>query len=89
MSSSTLTRFQWARFLGAVNHDDAVDELRRLMRHLDHGCDSVNYVLQVMAGSPNGDAEETLRVARTAIHEAMDELESTIRRLRFLPPDAA
>lgn len=89
MVSRALSTQQWCRFFGIYNRAGASDELGRLQRRLGDAFDVLNYVLQMLAGCPSGEVEEVLRVARTSVDEAMEEIQLLRRMLAENGPDAA
>lgn len=86
--NSTTAR-EWHLFLGALDSDSAIGEMTRLAQRTDDAYDITNYVLHVLAGCPDGDIEESLRVARTTLVEACTALQEVASVLRRYDPDAA
>ncbi|TIC86368.1 hypothetical protein [Nocardioides sp. GY 10127] len=81
---------EWLMFTGIRNSEDAAAELIRLVKRIDEAGDLVQYVLRNLAGCPSDDTEEMLRVARSAINEAIENLQGAAGELRRCPdPDVA
>jgi hypothetical protein len=80
---------EWYRFLGVQTADEASAELRKLVLRLDDTYDQLNYMVKLLGGSPDEDAEQAVRIARTSVNEAIDFLDTAIRQLRTDGPDAA
>jgi len=79
---------QWYLFLGTRSCEDASSEVRRMIHRLDDASDAVNYILRLVAGCPAQDVEETLRVARTSIDEAISHLNQAVYEIRLGDPAA-
>ena len=79
----------WLIFTGSRNFEDAAGEVIRLVQRLDDASDALHYVLHNVAGCPSDNTEELLRVARTAVAEAIDDLQHVAAALRRNGPDAA
>jgi hypothetical protein len=73
---------EWHFFLGTRDADSALTELTRMVHLLDEAQNNVGYILRLVSGSPSADAEEMLRVARTAVHEAIESLEEVVHVMR-------
>ena len=80
---------EWYRFLGVPTANDAAGELRRLVIRLDDCFDGLNQAVKVMAGSPGGEIEEALLVARGSVDEAIGYLDEVLVYVRNGDPDAA
>ncbi|RYP88676.1 hypothetical protein EKO23_01955 [Nocardioides guangzhouensis] len=83
------TATQWIRFLDARDPEDAVGQLRDLVRRLDGCTDDLTRVLNALSGAPADDVEEVLRISRTTTYEAISLLNGAVTRIRLDDPDAA
>lgn len=88
MSRVATTR-EWCRFLDAHTADDAAGDLRKLCFRLDNIFTSINYAAKCLAGSPGGEIEEALIVARRCVDEAIGFLDDVIAEVRRGDPDTA
>lgn len=73
---------EWHMVLGTRDAESAAAELGRLVSRMDDAFDCLNYVLRLVAGSPDVDMEETLRVARTSTNEALEVLQKVAHEFR-------
>lgn len=80
---------EWYRFLGAQTATDAAGELRRLVMRLDDSFDGLNHSVKLLTGSPGGEIEEALLVARRSVDEAIGYLDEVVVQMRSGDPDAA
>lgn len=71
---------EWYRFFGVRSPEEAAGELHRLVVRLDDTYDQLAYVTKILAGSPSVDAEEELRMARTAVNEVISLLSSALQQ---------
>ena len=74
--------YEWCRFLDAHTDEEAVGAIRNQMARLNDVYADVAWVLKQLAGSPGGEVEEVLRVARSAVGEAIELLDDVATRLR-------
>jgi hypothetical protein len=81
--------YEWFRFLDAHTGDEAVNALCNQMARLQDVYAEVAWVLRQLAGSPGGEVEEALRVARSALGEALELLDDVAMRLRAGERDAS
>jgi len=80
---------EWCRFLGARTSDEVASDLHRIIGRLDDVYGELSYVTKLLAGCPSAEAEEELRLSRTAVDEAIGMLSSAIQQLPYGDPDAA
>ena len=74
MSAPGSTR-EWLMFLGTRSQDEAVTEIRRLIKRLDDAYDATSYVVKLISGCPGSDAEDVLRIARKSLDETIELLD--------------
>ena len=80
---------EWCRFLDARSTEEAVDELRRKRMRLDHIDQAITCELKLLGSSPSAEIDEVLRVARSAVNESIELLDSVVRQLRLHPDEVA
>jgi len=83
----TLT--EWSRFLDARTSEDACAELTRYADRLDAIYADIGALIIPMWQSPTGEVAEVLMVARTAMTDAIQMLESVRGRFQDVGPGAA
>jgi len=72
---------EWCRYFDAETYDDAAQDVRKQMARLQDAYADLDWSVKQLAGSP-GEVEETLRVARNALAEALEMLDGVSWRLR-------
>ena len=83
------TVHQWLRLLDASDPDDVVDDLRRHIKRLDDAYADLSSELKAMSPSPNGEVEEMLGVACSAVSECIQMLRGVVYDIRLGGPDEA
>lgn len=73
---------EWYRFLDAHSDDEAASVVRRHMARLDEVYGNLHWEVRELASAPGGEVEEVLRVARTAVAEAIELLDDLVGRFR-------
>jgi hypothetical protein len=80
---------EWYRFFGVRTPIEAASELHKLIARLDDTYHQLTYVAKLLAGSPNVDVEEEVRMARTSVDAAIEELTHAMKQMHSDDPDAA
>jgi hypothetical protein len=73
---------EWHMFLGTREPADAAGTLARQVERLDEAHDVINYVVRLLAGSPDGDLEDELRMSRTVLNEGIRRLQDLVNEFR-------
>ncbi len=66
---------EWYRFFDVVTGEDAASELRRVVVRLEGVHSDLEAIAGPLADAPEGDINEALWIARTAVSDAIDQLE--------------
>lgn len=80
---------EWCRFLEARDGDEAASEVSRHLGRLEDVYEEIAMELRLLASAPGGEVDEVLRVARSAVNEAIELLSGVVRQLVYTPPDEA
>lgn len=86
---SAIRTREWHMFLGVREPDAASAEVTRLLHRVDDAFDALNYVLRALAGCPDGELEDSLRIGRKTLDESIAALQEAAAQLRRDDHDAA
>lgn len=76
------TIHEWYRFLDAHSDDEAVCEIRRLAGRLDSAYHELEQCYRSLAYAPDDELGEALRVCRTTLSDAVQQLLEVGARFR-------
>lgn len=72
----------WDRHFGNQGYTRTAEDIWQIVTRLDDLEDGLAWVLKYVAGCPNDTIESDLRVARDCVHDAFEDLRSTVRMMR-------
>ena len=67
---------EWYRFLDVVSGEEAADDLRFLITRLEGTRNDLESAARPLSDAPDGEVNEALWIARTALADAIDRLET-------------